>query len=138
MGLRVMEGKDRRDGRQCARVGGGIRCRELGGRAVEQRITSSKAFFSVVGIEVSCYIEDHKRQGPRCSRTLRFKRHGGREMTEQKLKWWCIRGFNAQACPDCKKHQGEPYEPPSGLPTAEDRKHTHTHTHVQRTYICAW
>ena len=74
----------------------------------------------VVGIEVSCYIEAHKRKGPRCSRTLRFRKHCGRVATVQKLMWWCTRGLDAQVCTNCTTHQAEPNVPPSWLPKVED------------------
>lgn len=74
-----------------------------------------------VGYEVTCYIECHRTQSGgragRCTRTLRFARHGGRMETIQKLRWWAISGF---ALPSKQLHQQLPFEPPSGLPTMEE------------------
>lgn len=54
-----------------------------------------------VGYEVTYYL--HRGSG-RCTRTLAFARHGGRELTIRKLKWWVVEGF----CVEDKSCHGPP------------------------------
>lgn len=75
-----------------AREGGG------GGGLVETteiwrnfKFTEVKVGGQVVGLEAMCYIHKCK---SRCTRTLRFTRHGGREATLRKLKWWALAGLD--------------------------------------------
>ena len=75
--------------------------------------------FEVVGFEVSCHIQAHKHRGPRCSRTLRFKRYGGRDLTERCLKWWCVQGFDMEKCATCPAHKGQPYKPDGEPPSTQ-------------------
>ena len=69
----------------------------------------------VVGCEVTCKIQGHK-ESRRCTRTLRFNRHGGVHQTMRKLKWWCLAGYTAVGR---KEHRELPFEPEDGLPSLE-------------------
>ena len=40
------------------------------------------------GLEASCRHPEH--EGEKCRRTLKFDRHGGRDLTLKKLKWWLL------------------------------------------------
>lgn len=71
-----------------------------------------------VGWEVTCYCEPHRRQGPRCVRTLRFAKHKGREMTEHMLKWWCVAGFSSSVN-TCQLHKKLPHMPDELPPLQE-------------------
>jgi hypothetical protein len=82
------------------------------------KFTEVKEFDVVVGFECTCKILAHKGAG-RCTRSLRFARHGGLEATAQKLKWWATAGYQSNA-PNRAAHQALPREPCDGLPSLDD------------------
>ena len=43
-----------------------------------------------IGLEAHCKDSNH---GKRCRRDLRFKKWGGAEMVERRLKWWCLQSL---------------------------------------------
>ena len=58
------------------------------------------------GWECRCQLPSHAETGRgRCNRTLRFSRHGGRALTERKLKLWCQQAF---ACEGRAEHMELP------------------------------
>ena len=69
----------------------------------------------VNGYEVTCKITEHKDK-TRCTRSMRFGKHGGRDVTVHKLKWWCVAGYHANVGSKAE-HQGLPFAPAAGLPT---------------------
>ena len=78
------------------------------------RFAETKQDGVVVGLEATCRDPKHQTQRPlHCKRSLRFTRHGGREVTEQKLKWWLLqhhryesRSSHVNSCP-YKPNAGE-------------------------------
>jgi len=46
------------------------------------------------GWEVQCY--RHREPGPKCVRSMRWRQGGGQELTERKLKHWCVEAFNTE------------------------------------------
>ena len=57
------------------------------------RFTEVKTLGVAVGYEVNCFIAAHTTAG-KCTRSMRFAKHGGRELAEHKLKCWAVAGFD--------------------------------------------
>jgi len=78
--------------------------------------TGVKESGEVVGWEARCFIDSHSLEmgasGKRqyCTRTMRWRSGGGREMTERKLKQWCMAGF-ASGCDSKDLHMQLPKHP---------------------------
>ena len=75
-----------------------------------------------IGLEVSCYCAAHRPKGSKlCTRTMSFAVGGGADLTERKLKWWCLQAFRApplSALDSKALHQGLPKHP-DDLPIME-------------------
>lgn len=78
------------------------------------KFTEVKSNSIVVGLEAMCYRHPC---ASRCTRTLRFARHGGRPNTEHKLKWWAAAGWG-QDVQDSRAHMCLP-KTPANLPSLE-------------------
>ena len=78
------------------------------------RFTEVKSEGIASGYEVNCYICDHNR----CTRTMRFAKHGGRERTEHMLKCWAVSGFAKRVKTNCD-HAALPWLP-DPLPPLEE------------------
>jgi hypothetical protein len=81
------------------------------------KFTEIKEKGVAVGFECTCKIVAHRGSG-RCTRSLRFARHGGLEATVHKLKWWATAGYQDNVS-NRVAHQELPHQPSDGLPSLE-------------------